>query len=165
MRIKPSRSRGSRLRAAFALVDVVVASSLVIILFVTLYLGISFCFSVTDFERQNLRATQIILERMEGLRLLNWNQLTDPNLNPTSFAEQYYPAVGSQPASGVTYSGEMTVSPVNLDPPGSYSNNMKQITVTLSWQSGSVTRTRTLSTYASRNGIQNYIYGSDSGLY
>lgn len=160
MKIKRCGSGGSDRPEAFALVEVILASGLVIVLFVSLYLGIAFAFSVTDFERQNLRATQIILERMEGLRLLNWNQLTDTALNPTTFSQPYYPAVGGTPASGATYTGQMTVSSVSLDPSASYSNNMKQVTVTLTWSSRSVTHTRTLSTYASRNGIQNYIYGS-----
>jgi hypothetical protein len=158
MKIKRCGSGGSDRPEAFALVEVILASGLVIFLFASLYLGISFGFSVTDFERQNLRATQIILERMEGLRLLNWNQLTDTALNPTTFSQPYYPAIGSNSASGVIYTGQMTVSSVNLDPPASYSNNMKQVTVTLTWSSGSVSHSRTLSTYASRNGIQNYIY-------
>jgi hypothetical protein len=164
MTIQPFRFGAPRSSGGFALVDLVVASSLVIVLFVTLYLGVAFCFNVTDLERQNLRATQVILERMEGLRLLNWNQLVDTNLNPPSFTVQYYPAVGGTPASGVIYSGTMSVTPVNLDPPASYSNSMKKVTVTLTWNAGKVTRTRSLSTYSSLNGIQNYIYNSDSGL-
>jgi hypothetical protein len=160
MKIKQCGSGGFDRPEAFALVEVILASGLVIFLFASLYLGISFGFSVTDFERQNLRATQIILERMEGLRLLNWNQLTDTALNPTTFSQPYYPAIGSNSASGVTYTGRLDVSSVSLNPPASYSTNMKQVTVTLTWCSGSVTRTRTLSTYASKNGIQNYIYSN-----
>jgi hypothetical protein len=161
MRIKRCESGGFNQLGAFALVDVILASGLVIVLFVSLYLGIAFAFSVTYFERQNLRATQIILERMEGIRLLNWNQLTNTALAPTTFSQRYYPAVGGAPANGQIYSGQMTVSSVSLDPPASYSNDMKQVTVTLNWTNGSASHTRTLSTYASRKGIQNYIYDSN----
>jgi hypothetical protein len=142
------------------LLEVMVASGLILVLSVALYGGIAFAFSVTDFERQNLRATQIILERMEGIRLLNWNQLTNTALNPTTFTQQYYPAVGGAPASGVVYTGQVTVASVCVVPAVTYSNNMKQVTVTLTWQSGSILHTRTLSTYSSRNGIQNYIYSN-----
>jgi hypothetical protein len=160
MRIKRCGSGGSGRSAAFTLLEVAVASALVLVASVALYGGIAFAFSVTDFERQNLRATQIILERMEGIRLLNWNQLTDTSLNPPNFTQQYYPAVGGVPPSGVNYTGQVTVASVCLVPPATYSNNMKQVTVKLTWQSGSGIRTRTLSTYSSRNGIQNYIYSN-----
>jgi hypothetical protein len=160
MRIREHRLKGSGQIEAFTLIEAMVASGLVLIVFVALYAGVSFCFSVTDFERQNLRATQVMLERVEGLRLLNWFQLTNTALNPATFTQQYYPAVGSTPASGVMYTGTVTVTGVNLVPAASYSNNVKQVTVTLTWKSGSVIRNRSLTTYASRNGIQNYIYSN-----
>jgi hypothetical protein len=37
---------------------------------------------------------------------------------------------------------------------------MKKITITVTWASGAVLRNRTLSTYVSRNGLQNYIYAN-----
>ncbi len=37
------------------------------VMFVSLYAGMSFGFGVTQFEREDLRATQILLERLEGV--------------------------------------------------------------------------------------------------
>jgi len=145
---------------AFTLVEVLVSVSIVAFLFTALFLGIAFCFSVTRFERENLRATQIVLERMEGIRLFNWDQLTNTVLNPTSFTARYFPGNGTLPASGLVYNGSVTVSPVTLNPPATYSANMKIVTVTVQWKSGNLTRSRSVSTYVARDGVQNYIYSN-----
>ena len=159
MRIGLSTNRPSRLAVlAFTLSEVLVAVAIVGVSFVSLYAGIFFCFGVTRFERENLRATQVMLQRMEGIRLFNWYQLTNTTLNPTNFLEQYYPGSGSIPASGMFYTGRVEVLPVTLDPTATYSTNMKQIRVTVEWASGKTPRTRTISTYVSKNGVQNYIY-------
>lgn len=138
--------------------EVMVAVVIMSIAFVSLYAGIFFCFGVTRSEREDLRATQVMLHRMEGFRLFNWNQITNTALNPTTFTEQYLPATGANPASGLTYTGTVAVATVILDPPATYTNNMKKITVTVQWASGNVPRSRNMTTYVSKNGIQNYIY-------
>lgn len=156
----PTNVNFDRSRSAFTLAEVMIAVAVIAVMFVSLYAGISFGFSVTDFERQNLRATQIMLQRLEGIRLLNWNQLTDTSLNPTTFYERYYPASGTNIANGITYTGAVQVVDATLDPLPSYSAQMKKITVQVTWQSGSVLRKRTVSTYSSRYGLQNYIYAN-----
>jgi hypothetical protein len=128
------------------------------VVFGSLYMGVGFAFDVTRFERENLRATQVILRRMEGIRLFNWLQITDTTLNPTNFSDAYIPG------SSVTnfYVGKLSVADVVLDPPVSYSNLMKKLTVTVSWQSNGRLRTRTASTYIARDGVQNYVYLTNS---
>jgi Tfp pilus assembly protein PilE len=143
-----------------AMAELLVAVAIVGFLFIALFLGISFCFSVTEFERENLRATQIVLQRMEGIRLFNWTQLTNTALNPTNFTARYFPGSGSHPASGLTYNGTVTVAPVTLNPTATYSGNMKKVTVTVQWQSGSVSRNRSVSTYVAKDGVQNYIFSN-----
>jgi len=143
---------------AFTLAEVMVAVAIMAVAFVSLYVGISFSFSVTHAQRENLRATQVMLQRMEGIRLFNWDQVTDTALNPRDFTEQYFPGSGSKPASGIIYTGRVDVADVTLDPPASYTANMKQITVTVQWSSGSVPRTRSITTYVAKDGIQNYVY-------
>jgi len=157
MRSHLSSSRGSRRgKLAYTLVEVLMAMAVVAIAFIGLYRGIAFSFDVTRFERENLRATQILLRRIEGIRLYNWNQVTDTTLNPLSFSEAYLPGGGS---GGLVYTGSVQVATAVLDPAATYSNNMKQITITVTWRSAGVLRTRTASTYVARDGIQNYIYG------
>ncbi|MGC3957237.1 MAG: type II secretion system protein [Verrucomicrobiota bacterium] len=152
-----NRRFDGRLRA-FTLVEVMVAITIIGIAFVSLYAGISFSFGVTTVERENLRATQVMLQRMEGIRLFNWVQLTNTALNPVTFNERYFPGSGGKPASGITYTGTVEVADLTLDPPASYTASMKRITVTVRWSSGNILRTRSISTYAARDGIQNYVY-------
>jgi prepilin-type N-terminal cleavage/methylation domain-containing protein len=156
----PRNLKVGRIQNAFTLAEVMVAVAVIAVMFVSLYLGITFGFSVTDFERQNLRATQIMLQRLEGIRLLNWGQLGNTAINPTTFYERYYPASGSNSASGITYTGAVEVAAATLDPMPTYSDRMRKITVTVTWQSGPVLRRRSASTYSSQYGLQNYIYAN-----
>ncbi len=55
--------------AAYTLAEVIMGAMMVTITFVSLYAGMSTGFAVTKAARENLRATQIMLERMEGIRL------------------------------------------------------------------------------------------------
>lgn len=142
----------------FTLAEVLVAVAIMAVAFVSLYAGIFFCFGVTRSEREDLRATQVILHRMEGIRLFTWEQITNTALNPTTFYERYLPATGANPASGLTYTGTVAVATVILDPPVTYTNQMKRITVTVNWSSGKLPHSRNMTTYVSKNGIQNYIY-------
>ena len=162
MKIRSSRNSGPHERA-FTLAEVLISAAVIGILFVTLFYGISFCFSATKFERENLRATQIMLQRMEGIRLFNWSQLQNTNYNPTLTQERYIPANGTNAASGVTYDVTVSVTPVALNPSPTYSGYMRKVTVTVKWVSGNnITRSRSASTFVAKDGIQNYIYASSS---
>src|SRR6266481_414088 len=86
---------------AYTLVEVIVCVALIIILFVSLYGGMSSGFAVTQTSRENLRATQIMLEYMEGIRLYNWDQLTSSNWIPTSFTNYYYPLASANESKGI----------------------------------------------------------------
>jgi hypothetical protein len=130
------------------------------ILFVSLYGGMSSGFAVTQVARENLRATQIMLERMEGVRLYNWNQLVYSNWVPATFTNWYYPLTNSGESPGIMYVGQMTVNDANLSPSSSYSTNMRAVTVTVNWVSASVPRSRQMTTYVSRSGVQNYVYNN-----
>lgn len=156
------RSRSSRrFLAAFTLAEVVVAVGVLSISFVSLYLGISSGFALTRVSRENLRATQIMVEKMEGIRLFNWNQVTISNMIPTTFTENYYPSVGNGTAQGITYNGTITItdpSTMSFKPPRSYDGNTRVVTVEVNWVSGDVQRNRSMSTLVSKNGLQNYVY-------
>lgn len=163
MKIRSSKIPGAtfpRLRqTAFTFAEVLVATGVVAIMFVTLYVGISFGFAVTKSERENLRATQVMLERMEGIRLFSWDQLLDTAKNPLTFTNYFYPPGLGSDDEGITYVGRVTVTTnLSLTPPATYSAYIRKVTVQVQWTSGSIQHTRTMSTYASRNGMQNYIY-------
>jgi len=150
--------RACRCALAFTLTEVVVAVMVVAIVFVSLYAGIFFSFGVTKSEREDLRATQVMLQQMEGIRLFNWHQITDTNLNPPEFYERYFPGSAGVPPSGLTYTGNVVVAPVTLSPTTTYATNIQQLTVTVQWSSDGVPHTRSINTYIARDGIQNYVY-------
>ena len=103
--------------------------------------------------RENLRATQIMLEKTETIRLYSWDQINTAGFIPTAFTAPYDP---NSTNSGITYQGRMTITPCPLST--TFSNDMRAITVTLNWTTGSLNRSRSFTTYIARNGLQNYIY-------
>jgi hypothetical protein len=165
MNVAPAiRQPPARERLAFALAEVLVSVALMAIVFVSLYAGMSSGFAVTKLSRENLRATQIMLERMEGIRLYNWNQLCYSNMIPTNFTTYYYPPITNGQSRGIIYRGSIVVGPANLNPPASYSDKMRAITVSLVWTNANgaarVVHRRTMTTYSSRDGVQNYVYSN-----
>jgi hypothetical protein len=149
------RSTGKR-HGAFTFAEVAIAAGLAGILFVSLYAGISGGFSVIRINRENLRAGQILLEKMELIRLYNWDQITgvDTNISvPTSFSSPFYPNASS---GGFLYTGNVAI--VSAPITQNYAIDMKAVTIDLNWTSGDVQRTRSMTTYVSKHGLQNYIY-------
>ncbi len=146
---------------AYTLAEVVICVALIVIVFVGLLGGMSTGFALTQGSRENLRATQIMLEYMEGIRLYNWNQLVYSNWVPSTFTSYYYPLAVPGESQGIPYSGTVTVTtnPV-LNPTAVYSPNMAAVTVGVSWTNAGAGHTRTMTTYVARNGLQNYIYNS-----
>lgn len=147
---------------AFATVQALVSSMILGILMVSLYAGISFGFTTIRVARENLRATQILLEKTEIVRLCTWDQLNTNNFLPKNFTAPYY-IDGSTNFSGLVYTGTLDIR----QPPsgqlggsgaGAYHQDMRVVTINLSWTSMGKTRTREASTYVSRYGTQNYIF-------
>jgi hypothetical protein len=175
--IKPESSAIARKRIkagtqAFTLVEALVSAAIGAVIFTTLYAGISNSFSLLNTARANLRATQIMVSRLEGLRLCAWgngtnqvSQLFNTNVIPTSFTDYFYPQGlhGDTNNHGAVYQGTMIVETnLTLDPPASYSPGMARVTVTLTWSDGIsgrlVTHTRKMSTYVAQFGEQNYVF-------
>jgi prepilin-type N-terminal cleavage/methylation domain-containing protein len=163
---------GARGRAAFSLMEVMVAVAVVGIVFVSLYAGITSGFGVINQARENLRATQVMQDRMEEMRLYTWEQIssfgTSTSYIPSVFSEPFYPTSTNLAASDInvgsaatnsgnnfTYFGTISITSAGLTE--SYSNDVKKVSVTLIWTNG-VQRTRTMSTFFSQYGMQNYLY-------
>lgn len=154
----PGLKRDGRPRAesAFTLVEVLVASSILAVMAIALYGGISFCFANITLARQNLRATQIALEKMEIVRMYSWEQVNSNGFVPVEFTAPYYPTAGSDTNGGLTYYGTTLITNLSLGTP--YSADMRQVVVSLNWTNKSVKQTLEMSTYISQYGMQNYIY-------
>jgi hypothetical protein len=144
----------SQPRFAFAISEALVAIAVIGIVFVCLYTAISSGFGFVQMSRENLRGTQILQEKMETIRLYTWEQLTTPGFLPTNFVDYFIAATNT--SRGLTYTGQVTIASAPVTE--AYSNDLKQVSIKLSWKSGRVVRTREMSTFVGRNGLQNYIY-------
>src|SRR5690242_17563964 len=97
---------------AFSLVEAMCAAAITAILILALFTGLTSGFKLTQMERENLRATQIALARMEGLRLYAWSssQLFSPAMLPNVFTDYYYPSnLGGFAGNNTVYTGSVTI--------------------------------------------------------
>src|SRR5712692_8019677 len=156
--MKIKRSPSSRRRwalAGFSMIEVTIGMGVIGTTCAALLTGITTGFFSMRMARENLRATQIILEKVETIRLYSWDQITlGTNFIPATFTEVYDPTRTN--STGLTYNGTMTISAAPIS--NSYSPDMRMLTVNLSWTTGSIPRTRQFSTFISRNGLQTYVY-------
>lgn len=151
----PRRLRGA---AAFTLVEACVAMGLAGVVFLGLYASLAWGFASLRLTRENLRATQIITEKMETIRLYTWDQLTViSNFLPTKFTATYYPPGETNTYGiGTLYSGTLTVEPVAFGT--NYDDDLRKVTVEVTWITGGLPRKRQLTTFVSQYGMQNYVW-------
>lgn len=158
--------------AAYTFVEVMVAVAVIGVMTVSLYAGISASFGVIQRTRENLRATQILMKRVETVRLYNWDQLNfkgSPAWFQTNFTEAYDPlAATNGTGAGIAYHGRITVVPpptsvfngVNV----SYRTNLALVSVILRWTNtagaNSIPHVRTNETLVARSGMQRYVFGN-----
>jgi prepilin-type N-terminal cleavage/methylation domain-containing protein len=142
-------------RHAFTLAEVMVSVLVMSIVFVGLYLGFTQGFGLIQVTRENLRATQILQEKTETIRLFTWGQIGAATTNTYSFTNYFY-ALGGSGGRGVAYCGTRTISAAPIS--DSYSNDVKLVTFQLTWTSGNVKRQREMRTFVSQYGLHNYIY-------
>jgi prepilin-type N-terminal cleavage/methylation domain-containing protein len=160
MRVRRKGKRGAT--AAFTLLEVMAALAIGLIMISVLFVGIQQGTFVLSNSREDLRATQVLLQKAEAIRLLTWPELSNC---PTSFQTAYYPN-GATNTPGIVYYGSLSAldTPTNIPSSVSYQTNVHLITVTITWTNSisgtSVPHTRTLMTYSALNGMQNYLYGT-----
>ena len=154
-RMKIKQGIRSRSRAAFSLVETVVGLGITGVAGMALLTGFTGGFFTMELARENQRATQIILEKTETIRLYSWDQVNSNGFIPRTFTASYDPQAANN-STGTIYTGTLIITnaPINA----SYSNDMKLVIVALNWRTGNVDRRRTYKTFIGRNGIQNYIY-------
>lgn len=144
-------------RVAFTLTEVMVAVGVIGILFVSLYLAFSAGFSMIRVTRENLGATQIMVQRAETIRLYTWSQLLDPTYFKTNFT------VDSISSLGTTYYGNIRLStPTYMGSP-SYLNDMRTVTISVRWTNGlgrPLPHYREMQTQVAKFGLQNYAFGN-----
>jgi prepilin-type N-terminal cleavage/methylation domain-containing protein len=151
--------RGGRISAAFTLVEVLVAVLILATISLAYYGALSSGFSVVQSTREDLRATQILMQKIEAIRLCTWYQLTN-----FSFREPYDPTA-TNISTGAMYYGTVTKGAATSIPNSSaYQPRMCLMTVSLSWTNFNTPRpqshTRQMQTEVARYGMQNYIWGA-----
>lgn len=166
--------------AAFTLVEVLVGIALLGVVVTALYSGMTYGLARTVTTREEMRATQVMLEKMEQLRLYTWEQVnynydpddpedpTDPfdPEDPHDVADEptefLIPAKFSEPFTpGLTNAGDLqyygTFSVTNVPMSEAYSNSLRLITVSITWTNGNQVKTRSMQTYFAKYGLQNNI--------
>ena len=140
---------------AFTIVEVLISVVIVGISAAGLMGCFRFAWFAVRMARENQRATQIILERAEAIRCYNWNNLT----NVPAVSTDYYNRTTSEKP---VYTVQTTLVPWTVTPPSgaavNYGAKMQTMTISCTWTSGPVVRTRSYSTYVAQDGIQNYVY-------
>jgi len=167
---RENKTRTQLCQSAYTFAEVMVAVAVIAVMVVSLYLGISGSFSVIQRAREDLRATQILVQRAETVRLYNWDQLRytgNPGWFQTNFTDIYDPFAGGTNAAGggVTYHGNIRVT---VPPPMlgavSYRNDVALISISLMWTNHSGTRPfphqRQFQTLVAKSGMQKYVYGN-----
>ncbi len=171
MKLSAHQFRTKRhIKQGFTLIEVMISMAVVALMFVSLYAGITQGLAVIATARENMRATQIMIEKIELLRLYSWDQVKTPGYIPNAFAERLMPSNttnSSTSASSVaglaTPSGVGTIfvgtiqlgaAPVNQN----YTNAMRLATLTVVWTNGNVRRSRSMQTLVAEKGIHDYVY-------
>ena len=154
MRSKVGKPIGS-VTKAFTIAEVVVSLVIVSIGAAALMGCINYGFLVTQLTRENQRATQIMLERAEAIRLCSWDQVRSTGFIPPTFTD-YYDATAPNASQGAVYSGTVEVAPFPFAT--SYAADLRQLKLTLRWRTGRIAHSRTNITNIAKDGIQNYVY-------
>ena len=146
-----------RRTSAFTLIETIVAIFLAAIILPTLYAGLASGFSMVQASREDLRATQIIIQRMEAVRLASYKNLQNATAWPTNATEYYSPSGQTNGNAGTAYTVTYNWTNGLSTLPPSYRSNMLLVTVTASWKSGNVHRARSMQSYVARYGVQGYV--------
>src|SRR5436190_2672355 len=156
MKIKVSLLRRIRQRlSGFSLVEATIGMGIIGTTVATMFSGFTSGYFTMQMARENLRATQIMLERVETIRLYSWDQVNDPTYITPTFTAPYDPEApaGQQ---GLVYNGTMQILDAGVAT--SYAADMKKVVVTVNWKTGRLQRTRQFTSYISRFGMQDYVY-------
>ena len=160
------------MQTGITLIESIIAMALFSVIAVSLFAGISFGCVSARMAQQNLRATQILVDKIEMIRLYTWDQLNTPGYVPTTFtatdessgssalttSTSKGKSSGSENtdrATGTEYSGTITISNAPLTE--NYSSKVKLVTVEVTWISGRIKKSRKVSAFIAMHGINTYI--------
>lgn len=137
---------------AFTLVELLFSFMLFGVSFAAMCLAIAFSISVTRTSRESARASQIMIEKMEYMRLYTWQQLTNGTSVPQTFTEYLEPSATNR---GTAFSGRVSIAPVPFN--NNCSTNLRLVTISVNWNS-KMPQSRQMQTFVARSGLQQYVY-------
>lgn len=167
-------------QGGFNLVEAAVALGLVALVVGALYAGMTQVITHSQNARENLRATQILLEKLETIRLYTWQQIgepfdpddpedwsdpfdaedphtaddeAEPFVLPTTFTVPFTP--GSTNPNELRYFGTLTLTNVPFSEP--YAGQLLLVTATVRWTNNGRPHQRQMQTLFAKYGIQNNI--------
>src|SRR6266566_8292023 len=100
-----------RRTSAFTIAEVVVAVMVLATISTAFYVGLTSCFSAVKTSREDVRATQIMMQKLEAIRLCTWSELSN-----FSFQEPYDPLGTTNNAAEVYYFGTVRKDPASSIP-------------------------------------------------
>jgi len=136
------------------MMEVLFAVAIMGVLIVGLYAAIASSVSLVKKCQENERVTQILTEKLDTIRLYNWDQLNAVGFIPTNFTLGIDPLLTN---STPYYTGNVSI--VKAGPPlaGYYKTNLLAVTVRINWVSGSRPQSRSMTTHVAKYGLQSYI--------
>ena len=149
--------RTRRGRDAFSLVETTVGMMVFGICFVALLSGMTGTVSTVESSRETIRASQIMNETLDTIRLYSWQKVTTPNYIAPYFTATQYPTNGTGCLSpGIIYTGRVTIA--NAPITESYQAKMRLVTVEVTWTWQRRLHRTQMSTLVGEYGLQTYIY-------
>ena len=139
--------------AAFSMIEVLFAMLIVGMMVVALYAAIATSTSWLRDSQENQTVNQIMSEKLDTIRLYNWDQINSNGFIQTNFT------VGNDPArtnSSAYYTGRVALlkNPVAE----TYASNLVQVTVNVAWVSPTGrAQNRSMSTFVTTYGIQSFV--------
>jgi prepilin-type N-terminal cleavage/methylation domain-containing protein len=139
--------------SGFTLPETCVAVAILGVCFASIFTAITLGSMLMRTAREGQRATQLEVEKFEEIRLYSWDQINSNGFIPSTFSAYFDPTSTN---GGAVYNG--TVAITNSGITGAYSNDLKQVTVQLTWTSGNTVITQSMASFVAHYGMQNYIY-------
>lgn len=131
--------------------EVLISIVVISVLCIGIYGAVASSISIVRVCQDNERATQILSEKLDMVRVYNWQQLTN-GFMPTTFTERL-DALNTN--SILYYTG--TISIVQAPITENYRSNLMQVKVDLQWTSAKRPQARSMTTYVAKYGLQSYI--------
>jgi len=155
----PGRAKRKTRESGFSILEVSIAAVVVGGMFIALLSGLTSSFGHIQFGREELRATQILEEKLDTIRLYRWSQISPATIK-TNFTESFLPTgsldePNARMSSGIVYNGTIMIEDSPVTEP--YKSTLKKVTVAVSWKSGLRVVRSQMVTYISKNGLQKYL--------